>query len=104
MYCADVTAGLARWKWESLKMTTFEYLIRDGATGDKAWVAAGSLREALIKRENELRAAAADQWRRGKPLLPAKAKVSQYSQGGLIDVSIADVSCVGHLQDVIRQV
>lgn len=84
-------------------MTTFEYLIRDSATGNKTWVGANSLRQALIKRENELRAASADQWRRGKPQMPATTKVSHYSSGNMVNVSLADVSCVGRTENVIRQ-
>lgn len=82
-----------------------EYLIRDSVTGETAWVAAPSLRDALIKRENELRAAAKGVGLRpGKPLLPAKTKVSHYSVGAIINVSVADVSCVGLVDSVVRAV
>ena len=82
-----------------------EFLICDAVTNEKTWVAATSLREALIKRENELRAAATTKtdWRRaGKPALPAQAKASHYSQGDMINASLADVTCIGQRQWVMR--
>jgi hypothetical protein len=87
-------------------MTT-KFLICDAVKNEKVWVAATTVREALIKRENELRAAATikTDWRRtGKPALPALTKVSHYSQGDMLDVSVADVSCIGQKQHVIREI
>jgi hypothetical protein len=82
-----------------------EFLICDAVTNEKTWVAATSLREALIKRENELRAAATTKtdWRRaGKPALPAQTKASHYSQGDTVNASLADVTCIGQRQWVMR--
>jgi hypothetical protein len=84
-----------------------EYLICDTVTGDLEWIAGASVRQALISRENELRLTATkenDRRRAGKPALPAKAKASHYSQGDVVDVSLADVSCVGQKQHVIREI
>jgi len=97
---------MVRRQWETAQMTT-EFLICDTVKNEKVWVAAQTVREALIKRENELRAAAStktDRRRAGKPALPAKAKASHYSQGDMLDVSLADVSCAGWKQAVVRQV
>ena len=87
-------------------MTT-EFLICDTVKNEKVWVAASTAREALIKRENELRAEATPKtdWRRaGKPALPAQAKASHHSQGDMLDVSVADVTCIGWKQSVVRGV
>jgi hypothetical protein len=84
-----------------------EYLICDTVTGDLEWSAGASVRQALISRENELRLTATkenDPRRAGKPLLPYNAKASHYSQGHVVDVSLADVSCVGQKQHVIREI
>ena len=82
-----------------------EFLICDAMTNEKTWVAATSLREALIKRENELRAAATTKtdWRRaGKPALPAQTKASHHSHGDTVNASLADVTCIGRRQWVMR--
>lgn len=87
-------------------MIMLEFLVCDAVTNQKTWVAATSVREALIKRENELRAAATTKtdWRRaGKPALPAQAKASHHSQGDLINASLAYVTCIGQKQLVMRQ-
>jgi len=84
-----------------------EFLICDTVTGDLKWTAGSSVRQALINRENELRLTAtnASDWRRaGKPLLPHNAKASHYSQGDILDVSLADVTCIGWKQRVIREI
>lgn len=86
-------------------MTT-EFLICDTVKNEKVWVAAQTVCQALIKRENELRADATfkTDWRRaGKPALPAQAKASHYSQGDMLDVSLAGVTCIGWKQAVVRQ-
>ena len=82
-----------------------QYLVRDTVTGDLEWTSASTVREALINRENELRASATKEndWRRaGQPALPAKTKVSYDSSGDYVSVSLAYVSCVGLKQHVIR--
>ena len=84
---------------------TRQYLIRDTVTGDEEWTAALTVREALINRENELRATATKEndWRRaGQPALPKKTKVSYDSSGDFVSVSLAYVTCVGLKQHVIR--
>ena len=89
----------------TIQMITLEFLICDTVTNKKTWVAATTVGEALIKRENELRAAATPKtdWRRaGKPALPAQAKASHHSQGDMLDVSVADVTCIGWKQSVVR--
>jgi len=89
------------------KKMTREFLIADTITGAREWTAASTVREALIKRENELRALATTKtdWRRaGKPALPAKSKASHHSQGDMLDVSVAYVSCIGWKQHVIREI
>lgn len=76
------------------------YLITDACSGDKQWVAAATVREALIARENELRAAGGP-GRYKLPPLPATAKAS-YDDSGFVDVQIADVYCRGRRESVIR--
>lgn len=78
------------------------YKITDTLTGETAWIEAPSLRAALIARENELRAEATSFPRAGKPALPATARPSHYSEGVMVDASIADVSCVGRRENVVR--
>lgn len=78
-----------------------KFLITDAWTNESAWVETPSLREALIKRENELRAAGGG-IRPSRPV-HAKAKASHYSQGNVIDVSLGDVRCVGLRENVISE-
>jgi len=81
-----------------------KFLVVDAITNDKVWVEAASAREACIKRENELRAAADAHWTRaGKPALPVGAKASQYSDGRSIDVTVADSYVRGLPENVVRQ-
>ena len=73
-----------------------EYLITD-PDGSPHWTAAASIREALIARVNAGREAA------GLPgLHPTKTRVSHYSEGSRIDVSLADYSCRGLEGWVVR--
>jgi hypothetical protein len=91
----------------SIKQMTREFLIRDTVTGDLKWTAALTVREALILRENELRATAIKEndWRRaGQKALPANSKASHFSQGDLMNVSLAYVSCIGQKQHIIREI
>jgi hypothetical protein len=84
---------------------TREYLICDTVTGDLEWIAAATVRQALIIRENELRLTATKEndWRRaGQPLLPVKSKASYDSSGDYVSASLAHVSCIGRKQWVIR--
>lgn len=78
-----------------------KYLITDAWTNESVWVEAASAREALIKRENELRAAGSGV----RPTRPvhAKAKASHCSRGNIIDVSLADVRCAGLRKNVIAE-
>lgn len=77
-----------------------KFLITDARTNEKEWVEAPSIRDALILRENELRAAGGG----GRPSRPVHsgAKAGHYSRGDIIDVSIGDVRCCGLRQNVIR--
>ena len=84
---------------------TRQYLIRDTVTGDLEWTAAATVREALIIRENELRASAtkeSDWVRAGQKPLPKTCQASYDSSGDMISVSLAHVSCIGMKQWVIR--
>ena len=73
------------------------YLITDAWTLVSEWIEAPTIREALIRRENELRPD-----RPGRPL-PPTSRASHYSEGDMIDVSLADVFCRGLRAAVIRE-
>jgi hypothetical protein len=59
----------------------------------REWIEAPSAREALI--------AASNRWHGTH--LPASSKASHYSNGPIVDISMADVSIVGQRQSVIRE-
>ena len=69
-----------------------EYLVTDIRTLVETWVAAASLREALIAHENAGRA----------QKLPASTKASSYSTGAIIDMSIGESVIRGRRENVTR--
>ena len=84
---------------------TVEFLVTDALANNKTWTPGETPREACIRHENALRAAPDAHWTRaGKPALPMTAKASHYSEGGIVDVTVADSACVGGERWVRREV
>lgn len=71
-----------------------QYLITDIRTLVQTWVSAATVREALIAHENA--------WR--KQALPATTKISDYSQGAIIDASLGESACRGRRVHVVKSV
>lgn len=69
-----------------------QYLITDIRSNVETWVTASSVREALIAHENA--------WR-DRPL-PTSTKVSDYSQGSVMDVSLGESVCRGRIENVVN--
>jgi hypothetical protein len=69
-----------------------EYLITNGRTLAKTWIAAPSVRLALIEHENRLRLVP----------LPLSSKTSDHTQGAIVDVLLGESSCIGRRENVIR--
>lgn len=69
-----------------------QYLITDIRSNVETWVIAPSVRDALIAHENA--------WR-DRPLL-ASTKVSDYSQGRVVDVSLGESVCRGRHENVVK--
>ena len=91
-------------KFERKAVAMNEYLITDRNTGTKKWVAGHTVTEALIKRENELRADPKEgQWRFSQTPLHESTPASHYSFGSQVDVSLADVFCRGLRIWVVRE-
>ena len=70
-----------------------EFLITDIRTLAQTWVAAATVREALVAHENA--------WR--KQPLAANSKASVYSQGDMIDASMGESACRGLRSNVVRE-
>ena len=69
-----------------------QFLITDIRTLAQTWIAANSVHAALIAHENA--------WR--KQPLPMTSKISDYSQGNLIDASIGESACRGLRVHVVK--
>ena len=69
-----------------------EYLITNTRTLTQSWIAAPSVRVALVAHENQSR----------RVKLPGNSKASVYSEGAMIDASLGESSCIGRRENVIR--
>lgn len=82
-----------------------DYWITDRWTSRSEWVTAKNVTDALIIRENELRATNGRNPKHpvyGLPLLPATARPRDYSTGETILVILETVQCCGQRKNVVR--
>jgi uncharacterized protein YcbX len=92
-------------KFERKAVAMKEYLITDKITGSAKWVAGNTVTEALIKRENELRADPKEgKWRFSQRPLHESTPADVYQDGAMLDAGIADVRCRGERALVVREV
>ena len=82
-----------------------EFLITDMLTTTRAWVQACCPRQALIKRENELRADPKEgKWRFSQTPLPESTPADVWMDtADMMDMGVADVRLRGPQREVVRE-